>query len=98
MIDLRKRQAIAINTPVQGGAADIMIAAMIKIHDNQELRKMGWKILMQIHDQLILEGPEETAERALEIVKYNMSHPFEEDLSVKLEIDAKIGDNWYECK
>jgi DNA polymerase-1 len=46
MIDLRKRQAIAINTPVQGGAADIMIAAMIKIHDNQELRKMGWKILM----------------------------------------------------
>lgn len=45
---------------------------------------MGWKLLMQIHDELILEGPEESAVRALQIVKYNMSHPFEDDLLVEL--------------
>ena len=47
----------AINTPIQGGAADIVIASMVKIHGNQELKDMGWKLLLQIHDELILEGP-----------------------------------------
>lgn len=47
----------AINTPIQGGAADIVIAAMVNIHQNEELRKMGWKLLLQVHDELILEGP-----------------------------------------
>ncbi len=55
LIGMRQRRAI--NTPIQGGAADIVIAAMVKIHYNDELRKMGWKLLMQIHDELILEGP-----------------------------------------
>ena len=47
----------AINTTIQGGAADIVIAAMVKLHKNEELRKLGWKLLLQIHDELILEGP-----------------------------------------
>jgi DNA polymerase I len=51
----------AINTPIQGGAADIVIAAMVRINDNEELKTMGWKLLLQIHDELILEGPEENA-------------------------------------
>lgn len=44
----------AINTPIQGGAADIVIAAMIKIARNDRLKQLGWKLLMQIHDELIL--------------------------------------------
>jgi DNA polymerase-1 len=56
MMGMRQRRAI--NTPIQGGAADIVIASMVKIHYNEELKKMGWKLLMQIHDELILEGPE----------------------------------------
>jgi DNA polymerase-1 len=40
----------AINTPIQGGAADIVIAAMIKIAKNKRLQELGWKLLMQIHD------------------------------------------------
>lgn len=47
----------AINTPIQGGAADIVNASMVKIARNPRLKKMGWKLLMQIHDELILEGP-----------------------------------------
>jgi len=44
----------AINTPIQGGAADIVIASMVKIVKNQRLKDLGWKLLMQIHDELIL--------------------------------------------
>jgi DNA polymerase-1 len=40
----------AINTPIQGGAADIVIASMVKISRNQKLKELGWKLLMQIHD------------------------------------------------
>jgi len=40
----------AINTPIQGGAADIVIAGMVKISRNQRLKELGWKLLMQIHD------------------------------------------------
>ena len=52
MIGMRQRRAI--NTPIQGGAADIVIASMVKIHYNEELKKMGWRLLLQIHDELIL--------------------------------------------
>lgn len=88
----------AINTPVQGGAADIVNASMVKIARNPRLQQLGWKLLMQIHDELILEGPEESATEALAIVKNDMEHPFEFKLRIDLEVDAKIGDNWYECK
>jgi DNA polymerase-1 len=74
----------AINTPIQGGAADIVIAAMVNIHKNEELRRLGWKLLLQIHDELILEGPEESSERAMAIVKEMRSHPFEKDLLIEL--------------
>ncbi len=44
----------SINTPIQGGAADLVIAAMVKIHHSEELKKLGWKCLLQIHDEVIL--------------------------------------------
>ena len=88
----------AINTPIQGGAADIVIAAMVRIHVDRRLREMGWKLLLQIHDELILEGPQENAEEALRRVRQLMEHPLDEPLRVSLEVDAKIGDNWFEGK
>lgn len=88
----------SINTPIQGGAADIVIAAMVKISKCQKLKEMGWKILLQIHDELILEGPESSAKEALEIVKDMMRDPLENKLRVELEVDAKIGNTWYESK
>ena len=88
----------SINTPIQGGAADIVIAAMIKIQRNKDLKDMGWKLLLQIHDELILEGPEDSAKEALAIVKDIMRNPLEQKLRVELEVDAKIGNTWYESK
>lgn len=44
----------AINTPIQGGAADIVIAAMVKLHKDEKLKDLGYKLLLQIHDEVIL--------------------------------------------
>ena len=71
---------------------------MIKLHKSEKLRKMGWKLLLQIHDEVIVEGPEETAEEAKLIVKKIMEHPLEKELKLPLDVDAKISTNWYEGK
>ena len=88
----------AINTPIQGGAADLMVGAMVKLYENEEIRSKGWKMIHQIHDEVILEGPEEHADRMLELVKSIMEHPLDSDLRVQLEVDAKICNSWYESK
>jgi DNA polymerase-1 len=88
----------SINTPIQGGAADVVIAAMVKLHKNQKLKKLGYKILLQVHDEVILEGPEENSQEALKLVIEDMESPFDFRFPVKMEVDAKIGNNWYESK
>lgn len=88
----------AINTPIQGGAADVVIAAMVKLHQNEQLKKLGYIILLQIHDEVILEGPEENAQDALKLVVDIMENPFDYEFPIKMEVDAKIGNNWYESK
>lgn len=88
----------AINTPLQGGAADITTKAMILLHQNERLRQLGWHQLLQIHDELILEGPEESTEEALSIVTNVMSNPLPEPLLVDLVVDAKAAKTWYEAK
>jgi DNA polymerase I len=71
---------------------------MVKISRNQRLKDLGWRLLLQVHDELILEGPEESAMEALTLVRHDMEHPFDFELRLPLEVDAKIGNNWYECK
>jgi len=65
---------------------------------SEKLKKTGYKILLQIHDEIILEGPEENAQEALQIVIENMEDPFNYEFPITLEVDAKIGNNWYESK
>lgn len=63
--DSRMAQAglrASINTPIQGGAADIVICAMVRIDQNSWFKENGWKLILQVHDELILEGPEETSQ------------------------------------
>ena len=88
----------SINTPIQGGAADVVIAAMVKIARDKKLRELGWELVLQIHDEVILEGPESSSEEALKQVINIMEHPLDEDLLINLEVDASIGDTWYEAK
>ncbi|MCI13989.1 DNA polymerase, partial [Trifolium medium] len=85
----------AINTPVQGSAADVAMCAMIQISNNKRLKELGWKLLLQVHDEVILEGPTESAEVAKSIVVDCMSKPFygKNILKVDLSVDAKCAQN-----
>jgi len=93
-------QRKAINAPVQGGAADVVIEAMLKADHDERLKELGYKLLMQIHDELIFEGPEETSEDALAVVKDIMEHPFRDgsELAVPLPVDARVMSNWADAK
>ncbi|XP_022932172.1 DNA polymerase I A, chloroplastic/mitochondrial-like [Cucurbita moschata] len=90
----------AINTPVQGSAADVAMCAMLEISKNSRLRELGWRLLLQVHDEVILEGPTESAEVAKAIVVDCMSKPFngKNILKVDLAVDAKCAQNWYSAK
>ncbi|GAX81575.1 hypothetical protein CEUSTIGMA_g9003.t1 [Chlamydomonas eustigma] len=66
----------AINTPIQGSAADVAASAMVAISRCDKLRDMGWKLLMQIHDEVILEGPKHNAEDARALVVAHMANPW----------------------
>ncbi|GMH71924.1 hypothetical protein TrST_g1494 [Triparma strigata] len=91
----------SINTPIQGGAADVAMVAMIKINKSPILKKLGWILLLQVHDEVMLEGPEETAEEAFKEVIKLMENPWDEGLEktkVPLLVDGSYADNWYEAK
>ncbi|KAM7504160.1 hypothetical protein LguiB_003064 [Lonicera macranthoides] len=90
----------AINTPVQGSAADVAMCAMLEISKNACLKELGWKLLLQVHDEVILEGPTESAEVAKDIVVDCMSKPFDGKniLGVDLSVAAKCALNWYSAK
>jgi len=92
----------SINTPIQGGAADVVMAAMIKIERSPLLKRLGWIMLLQIHDEVILEGPEETAEEAYAEVIECMQQPWGfglEEMEVPLLVDGTcVHTNWYDAK
>jgi DNA polymerase-1 len=86
----------AINAPIQGTAADLVKMAMIRVHDRLRREKLGARMMLQVHDELLLEVPEAEVERATEIVRTEMEsvHP----LAVPLVVDIGIGRNWMEAK
>jgi DNA polymerase I len=65
-MQLRKHsERAAINTPLQGGAADVVVCAMLQLHRNERLKALGFKTLLQIHDEVILEGPKEAKDEVI---------------------------------
>jgi DNA polymerase-1 len=92
----------SINTPIQGGAADIAMMAMNKINDSEKLKMLGWILLLQIHDEVILEGPEETAEEAFGEVVGCMEKPWVfglRETAVPLVVDGSFTHKtWYDAK
>ncbi len=87
---------VAMNTPIQGTAADIMKIAMINV--NKELKKRGLesKIILQVHDEMMIEAPENEKEEVKDIMKKEM----ESAIKLKIPLVAEISEakNWYDCK
>jgi DNA polymerase-1 len=87
-------ERMAINAPVQGSSADIIKIAMINLHREMEKRNLKSKMLLQIHDELLFEVPEEEVGEMKSLVVELMSRAFE--LCVPVKIDIKLGRNWGE--
>jgi DNA polymerase-1 len=87
-------ERMAINAPVQGSSADIIKIAMINLHREMEKRSLKSRMLLQIHDELLFEVPEEELEEMKSLVAELMSRAFE--LCVPVKIDIKLGRNWGE--
>ena len=86
----------AINTPIQGSAADILKIAMIKIDERLKAEKMEATMLLQVHDELVFEAPKSEIPRLKEIVEETMEHAV--TLNVPLKADSSVGDTWYDAK
>jgi DNA polymerase I len=82
----------AVNTPLQGTAADLIKLAMISIDEELRRRKLKSRMLLQVHDELVFEVPQEEVETMHELVRDKMEnvHP----LSVPLLVEIGVGPNW----
>jgi DNA polymerase-1 len=89
-------ERMAINTPIQGTAADIIKVAMIKISKEFKEHNLSSKMLLQVHDELIFDCEPNELVKVQEIVKKNMEHAV--DLKVPLVVDMGTGSNWYDLK
>lgn len=87
---------IAMNTPVQGTAADLIKIAMINVYNRLKSEKLNAKLILQVHDELILESDAECADRAAEILKEEMQGVY--DMKVPLAVDVHQGHSWYDAK
>ncbi|UOQ46176.1 DNA polymerase I [Halobacillus salinarum] len=86
----------AMNTPIQGSAADIIKKAMIDLEQRLKEENLKSTMLLQVHDELILEAPENEIEQLKEMVASVMEHTV--DLSVPLKVDYSYGATWYDAK
>lgn len=89
-------ERIALNTPIQGSAADIIKLAMIKVYERLKIEKVNAKLILQIHDELIVECEESEKETVKKILKNSMENVYKLDLPLK--VDVCEGRNWYESK
>ncbi|MEO0071090.1 MAG: DNA polymerase I, partial [candidate division WOR-3 bacterium] len=85
----------ALNAPVQGSAADIIKRAMIRLDENLQERRLGGGIILQIHDELLIEVEQSRVEEAKEIVKREMENAWH--LQVPLVVEIGVGKNWGEA-
>ncbi|OGO84454.1 MAG: DNA polymerase I [Clostridiales bacterium GWD2_32_59] len=88
-------ERIAMNTPLQGTAADIIKIAMIKVYQEMKTKKMKSKLLLQVHDELLVEAYKTEIEEVKDIIKRNMEDAA--TLLIPLEVDINIGENWFEA-
>lgn len=89
-------ERVARNMPIQGTAADIIKIAMVRVYNRLRAEKMRSRLILQVHDELIVEAPEEEAARAAEILKEEMENACV--MKVKLLADVNTGKTWYDAK
>lgn len=89
-------ERVAMNAPIQGTAADIIKIAMIGVNEELKKRNMKSRLILQVHDELLIEAEKSEVEEVKEILKDKMEHAA--DLSVPLIADMHTGENWYEAK
>jgi len=86
----------AMNTPLQGTAADLMKLAMVRVHTRLQKERMRTRMILTVHDELVFEAPASELDAACEIVKAEMEGAF--PMRVPLRVDIGVGDNWKEAK
>lgn len=89
-------ERVAMNTPIQGTAADVIKIAMIKVYQRLEKENLKARLILQVHDELLVETPEEEAELVKNIVQEEMEGAMQ--LHVRLTADVNTGKTWYEAK
>lgn len=89
-------ERVAMNMPIQGTAADIIKIAMIRVYERLKNECPEAKLIMQVHDELIIEAPERDAEKVAELLKNTMENACE--LSVPLTVEVACGKTWYDTK
>ena len=88
-------QRVAMNMPIQGTAADIIKIAMVRVYRRLREENLRARLILQVHDELIVEAPEEEAPRVRDLVKEEMESAV--SLAVPMEVDAKVGRDWGEA-
>lgn len=89
-------ERIAMNTPIQGSAADIIKVAMVKVYKELKKKMLKSKLILQVHDELIIEAHRDEVEEVKDLLKDIMESAVK--LSVPLKVDMKTGDSWYDTK
>ena len=89
-------ERVARNMPIQGTAADIIKIAMIRVYERLLDEGMKSRLIMQVHDELIIEAPEAEAEKAKHILKEEMENAVK--MKVRLSVDVNTGKTWYDAK
>ncbi|NAW51062.1 DNA polymerase I [Elizabethkingia argentiflava] len=85
----------AVNAPIQGSAADIIKLAMIKIDQQLKTQKLKTRMLLQVHDELVFEAPQEEVKRVSQLIKTEMESAY--STKVPLVVEIGVGDNWLEA-
>ena len=89
-------ERMALNTPIQGTSADILKIAMIEIYNELSKRNLKAKMIIQVHDELLIDCPKNEKDEVISIIKDKMENAYK--LSVPLKVDIECGKNWYEAK
>lgn len=85
-----------MNTPIQGTAADVIKIAMIRVDEALEKEGLKTQMILQVHDELILDAPANEIDRVTALLKEAMEKAV--SLSIPMDVDLKVGGNWYETK